>query len=61
MVPRGHWAIGFGLRTQHHFGIVDVILKVNTSPFSPLGSCMASPSSPSDPSPWELVHGPAED
>ena len=59
-VPRGHWAIGLGLRTQHHFGIVDVILKVNASPVSPQGSCMTSPASPTDPSPWELVQGPAE-
>ena len=61
MVPQGHWATGLGLRTQHHFGIVDVILKVSASPVSPLGSYMASPASPTDPPPWEFVLGPAED
>ena len=60
-VPRRHWATGLGLRTQHHFGIVDLILRVNTSPVPSRGSYLAPPSSPIDPSPWELVQGPAED
>ena len=31
-VPTGRWAIGLGVRSQGHFGVVDIILKVCTAP-----------------------------
>ena len=57
-VPEGHWAVGLRLRTQHHFGVVDVCLRVNTPTATALGSFVATPPSPAVPAPWEWVQEP---
>ena len=50
-VPRGAWATGIRVRTQPHFGIIDVILQVCESP----DRLVPSPSEPV--CCWELVDG----
>ena len=54
-VPNGRWACGIGVRTQHHFGVIDLILRVSTSPvLLPLPLPATLPAY-HDPPPWEMV------
>jgi len=50
-VPNGAWATGLRVRTQRHFGVVDVILPVCESP----ARLIPYPSEPANC--WELVDG----